>query len=81
MFTWRGSALQETWKPLLGLFIVSALLTWFYEDWGLGRFSFYHMWQEALAGRLPLRDTFLFGSFGVFWLFLSVKVLETRKWN
>ncbi len=48
---------------------------------GLGRFSFYHMWQEALAGRLPLRDTFLFGSFGVFWLFLSVKVLETRKWN
>ncbi len=48
---------------------------------GLGRFSFFHMWQEALAGRLPLRDTFLFGSFGVFWLFLSVKVLETRKWN
>ena len=39
MFTWRGSALQETWKPLLGLFVVSALLTWFYEDWGLGRFS------------------------------------------
>jgi len=48
---------------------------------GLGRFSFYHMWQESLAGRLPLRDTFLFASFGVFWLFLSVKVLETRKWN
>ena len=39
MFTWRGSALQETWKPLLGLFIVSEVLTWFYEDWGLARFS------------------------------------------
>jgi hypothetical protein len=39
------------------------------------------MWIEALAGRLPLRDCLLFSSLGVFWLFLSVKVLETRKWN
>jgi ABC-type transport system involved in multi-copper enzyme maturation permease subunit len=47
----------------------------------LGRLSFYHMWEESLAGRLPLRDCLLFVSLGVFWLFLSVKVLETRKWN
>jgi ABC-2 type transport system permease protein len=47
----------------------------------LGRLSFYHMWEESLAGRLPLRDCLLFASLGVFWLFLSVKVLETRKWN
>jgi ABC-2 type transport system permease protein len=47
----------------------------------LGRLSFYHMWEESLAGRLPLRDCLLFASLGLFWLFLSVKVLETRKWN
>lgn len=47
----------------------------------LGRFSFIHMWGEALEGRLPLRDTILFASIGVFFLFMSVKVLETRKWN
>ena len=47
----------------------------------LGRLSFIDMWGEALAGRLPLRDTVLFASIGVFFVFLSVKVLETRKWN
>ena len=46
-----------------------------------GRLSFYHMWEESLAGRLPLRDVLLFSSLGLFWLFLSVKVLETRKWS
>jgi ABC-type transport system involved in multi-copper enzyme maturation permease subunit len=47
----------------------------------VARLSFINMWGEALAGRLPLRDTLLFASIGVFFLFLSVKVLETRKWN
>ncbi len=47
----------------------------------LGRLSYVHMWSEALAGRLPLRDCLLFASLGGFWLFLSVKVLETRKWS
>jgi ABC-2 type transport system permease protein len=47
----------------------------------LGRLSYIHMWAESLGGRLPLRDVFLFASLGVFWLFLSVKVLETRKWS
>ena len=47
----------------------------------LGRLSFVHMWIEALAGRLPLRDCLLFASLGVFWTFLSVKVLEARKWS
>jgi ABC-2 type transport system permease protein len=47
----------------------------------IGRFSFIHMWIESLEGRLPLRDTILFASTGLFFLFLSVKVLETRKWN
>jgi ABC-type transport system involved in multi-copper enzyme maturation permease subunit len=47
----------------------------------LSRLSYVHMWIEAGAGRLPLRDVLLFSSLGVFWLFLSVKVLETRKWS
>lgn len=47
----------------------------------LGRLSYIHMWMEALAGRLPLRDCLLFASIGAFWMFLSVKVLETRKWS
>ncbi len=47
----------------------------------LGRLSFVTMWGEALSGRLPLRDTFVFVSLAVFFLFLSVKVLEARKWN
>ncbi|MFO0797893.1 MAG: ABC transporter permease [Gemmataceae bacterium] len=47
----------------------------------LGKLSFIHMWQESLGGRLPLRDVLVFASVGVFSLFLSVKVLEARKWN
>jgi hypothetical protein len=45
------------------------------------RLSFVHMWIEAVEGRLPLRDCLLFASLGVLGLFLSVKVLETRKWS
>src|SRR5262249_49426540 len=41
----------------------------------IGKLSFIHMWQEALGGRLPVRDVLLFASAGLFGLFLSVKVL------
>jgi len=47
----------------------------------VGRFSFVHMWSESLDGRLPVRDTILFASLGLLFLFMSVKVLEARKWN
>jgi ABC-2 type transport system permease protein len=46
-----------------------------------GRLSFIHMWQESLSGQLPLRDVLLFLSLAVFFLFLSVKVLEMRRWS
>lgn len=52
-----------------------------YLQQALGRLSFVSMWIEALEGRLPLRDCLLFASLGLFGLFLSVKVLEARKWN
>lgn len=45
------------------------------------RLAFPGMWSEALSGRLPIRDVFLYSSLGAFWLFLSAKVLETRKWS
>jgi ABC-type transport system involved in multi-copper enzyme maturation permease subunit len=52
-----------------------------YIQTALTRLSFLGMWIEALDGRLPLRDCLLFASIGLFGLFLSVKVLETRKWS
>lgn len=47
----------------------------------ISRLSFIDVWQESLSGQLPLRDVLLFLSMAVFFLFLSVKVLEARKWN
>lgn len=47
----------------------------------VGRLSFVHMWQESLAGQLPLQAVIAFASPAALFLFLSVKVLEARKWN
>jgi ABC-2 type transport system permease protein len=47
----------------------------------VNRLSFVDMWFESVAGRLPVRDCLLYASMGVLWLFLSVKVLEARKWS
>jgi ABC-type transport system involved in multi-copper enzyme maturation permease subunit len=43
--------------------------------------SFVDLWFNALKGRLALRDLVLYLSATVFWLFLTVKVLESRKWR
>ena len=47
----------------------------------LSRFSFYELWVQALGGQLIVRDLFLHASLAVFWVFLTIKVLEARKWN
>jgi ABC-2 type transport system permease protein len=47
----------------------------------LHHLSFIHMWIESLNGRLHLRDLFIWLSIAVFWTFLSVKVLEARRWS
>ena len=39
------------------------------------------IWRQALNGRLSVQVLFLQGSIAAFWLFLSVKVLEARKWS
>jgi ABC-type transport system involved in multi-copper enzyme maturation permease subunit len=43
--------------------------------------SFVDFWQQSLQGKLALRDLLFPVSATVFWLFLTVKVLEARKWS
>jgi len=45
------------------------------------RLSYYDLWEQSLAGQLLIRDVFLWVSLAVFWLFLTVKSLEIRKWS
>jgi ABC-type transport system involved in multi-copper enzyme maturation permease subunit len=42
--------------------------------------SYVNLWIKSCEGQLLLRDLIFHGSAAVFWLFLSVKVLEARKW-
>jgi len=43
--------------------------------------SFVHLWIDALQGRLHVHDLFVQASIAVFWSFLTVKVLEARRWS
>ena len=47
----------------------------------LARLSYIDLWLESLRGQLPVRDVLVWASAAVLGLFLSVKVLEARKWN
>ena len=47
----------------------------------LKRLTYYDSWDAALKGRLMVRDMILQGSFAFFWLFLTTKVLEARRWS
>jgi hypothetical protein len=50
--------------------------------WGtfLGHVSYLDAWETALGGRLPVQVLLFFGSVAVFFLFVTVKKLEARKW-
>ena len=43
--------------------------------------SYWNLLNESLQGRIHVRDMILQGSFSIFWLFLTVKVLEARRWS
>jgi ABC-2 type transport system permease protein len=43
--------------------------------------SFLSLWQSAAQGELTVQTILVHLSLTVFWLFLTVKVLETRKWS
>ena len=45
------------------------------------RLTYHELWDAALRGRLMVRDMFLQASLAFFWLFLTVKVLEARRWS
>lgn len=45
------------------------------------RLDYLTLWSNALSGQLLLTDIFIHLSLAVFWLFLTVKVLEARKWS
>ena len=47
----------------------------------LGRFDYLTLWNQALGGQLPVADIVLQLTLGVFWIFLTIKVLEIRKWG
>jgi ABC-2 type transport system permease protein len=46
----------------------------------LGKLDYFGLWQSALSGQLPLPEVCVHLSLGLLWLFLTVKVLEARRW-
>jgi ABC-type transport system involved in multi-copper enzyme maturation permease subunit len=52
-------------------------------DWSafFKELSFVDLWIQSTSGMLYVRDLVLWLSLAVFWLFLTVKVLESRKWK
>jgi hypothetical protein len=46
----------------------------------LTHMSYLDVWVNTLQGKLILRNLLFFASLSVLWLFLTVKVLEARKW-
>jgi ABC-type transport system involved in multi-copper enzyme maturation permease subunit len=67
---------------ILTLFVMLPRFARFYPNLAaLGEhLSYYHLWANAVSGNLTLRDLLFHLSAAVFWLFLTVKVLEARKW-
>ena len=47
----------------------------------IAKFDFYRLWSNALTGQLPVQGVVIYLSLGVFWTFLTVKVLEARRWS
>jgi ABC-2 type transport system permease protein len=45
------------------------------------KLSYLDLWTESLSGQMPVRDLLIWASLTVFWLFLSIKVLEARRWS
>lgn len=43
--------------------------------------SFFHLWFDSLQGKLHVREMVLQFSLTFFWFYLSLKVLEARRWG
>lgn len=53
------------------------------EKWKaiLAKLDYATLWSNALSGQLPVSEVAIQLSLGVFWLFLTAKVLEARRWG
>lgn len=69
-FRWGNYVQDQTSYP-----IVKSVLS------VLQRLSYWELWTNALAGQLLVKDLLIQVSMAAFWLFLTVKSLEARKWN
>ena len=67
---------------ILTLFVMLPRFARFYPNLAaLGEhLSYNYLWANAVNGNLTFRDLLFHLSAAVFWLFLTVKVLESRKW-
>jgi ABC-2 type transport system permease protein len=67
---------------LLGFYILSFFIPpgnpWYTI---LNYVNFLVLWRDSLTGKLEVRALVFWVSTAVFWLFLTIKVLEARKWS
>lgn len=69
---------------LFGIFLALRMVQAFnLRAWAavLNHMSFVNLWWDSLEGKLELKYLLFYLSATVFWLFLTVKVLEARKWR
>ena len=70
-----------------GLF--GMLLTVVIKDLGLSpewkalasKFDYFSLWSESLSGHMPISTVVFQATLAAFWLFVTTKVLEIRKWG
>jgi len=66
----------------IGLFLFTRLVPEISSKYVIfNHLSFVQLWSESLQGRLHLRDLMIHVSIAVFWTFLTVKVVEARRWS
>jgi ABC-type transport system involved in multi-copper enzyme maturation permease subunit len=74
-----------TFVGMLGLtyvyFAKRNLLSEGFLSVALTHISYIDLWINAIQGKIHVRDLFYHATAAVFWLFLTVKVLESRKWG
>ena len=70
-------------RPIIGASTFPDALQWLQQVLlaVFTRLDFYNLWLQSLSGQLLVRDVLIQLSVAAFWLFLTVKVLEARKWG
>ncbi|HEY1192087.1 MAG TPA: ABC transporter permease [Gemmata sp.] len=47
----------------------------------LSKLGYLGLWRTALSGQLPIRDVIQWASLAVFFVFLTIKTIEVRRWS